>query len=229
MPKLPLIKRQEALIASLKKQPLLIVIRLSNDDFKEIGSPTNNCFCLIEKLNSQGVRHIEIAWSNDPRWFTLINKLRKKFKNILFGVASINTVEALKAVADIEIDYAMSPFWDRVLQQQAINLDFLLIPGIFSPSEIHQASSFGCRLIKLFPASTLGINYLKQVKESIHKLPFIIAAGGLQVKDLKPWISEGYGAITLGRGLIKNNSFDPKLGEWLAEKNNESKTLFLRN
>ncbi len=206
--------QQKAFIASLKAQPLILVLRPKQEDLENKTS-TGSLFSLIEHLQSQGIQHIEIAWTPHPDWSLLVKKLQDRFRDISFGAASITNSFALKCVADLRLNYAMSPFWDINLQKQAQDLNQLLIPGVFSPTEIHQASSFGCRLVKLFPASTLGIKYLDRVKSPMNTLPFIIAAGGLRIASINPWLNAGYGAIAIGCGLFRNKQIDPLLQTWL--------------
>ena len=111
----------------------------------------------------------------------------------------------------------MSPCWDKELQKQSQIIGKVLIPGVFSPSEINQALNFGCRIIKLFPASTLGLNYLQQIKPSLSTFPFIIAAGWLKVIDIDKWFEAGFHTIALGRDLIKGSEIDPFLKKWLSD------------
>ena len=206
--------QQQALIASLQSQPLVVVLRPVLKDF-ETSSSNKPLFSLIEQLSFEGIKHIEIAWSSNPDWMYLMKELHSSFSHIALGAASIKSIVALERVSALGLDYAMTPIWNPALQTQAIRLKQLLVPGAFSPTEIQQAKSFGCQLIKLFPASTLGIKYLHNLKDPIGYLPFMIAAGGLTVKDIKPWIKEGYGAIVLGRGLVHNHKIDPQLQMWL--------------
>ena len=112
----------------------------------------------------------------------------------------------------------MSPCWDPELQLKARDLGQLVIPGVFSPSEIQQAINFGHRAIKIFPASLLGISYLNQIKAAFRPIPFFIAAGGMKIRDINSWLSNGCGAIILGRELIKNCQIDPDLERWLKKK-----------
>ncbi len=201
----------------MRLQPLVVVLRPTSQDLIEPYSK-NHLFSLVEKLNSQNVRHIEIAWSNHHNWPYIIKELKTTFKEISLGAASITTSSALKSAAELELSYAMMPFWDIKLQNQSRELNQVLIPGVFSPSEINQAISFGCELIKLFPASSLGIDYWQQIKISLKSLPFIIAAGGLTAKELNAWLDAGYDAIVLGRKLIANQKLDPELTAWLAKQ-----------
>ncbi len=213
------LSQQEAFIASLKRQPFVVVLRPTNIDFK-LNYSRGSLFDLIEQLHSEGVKHIEVAWSSHPQWISLMKQIKETYKAITLGVASITSSASLESVAELNLSYAMTPIWNPALQNKAKQFKLLLIPGVFSPTEIQQAKSYGCKVIKLFPASTLGIKYIHQVKDPIGSLPFLIAAGGLTIDDLSPWLKEGYGAITLGRGLIQNHYIDPKLKEWLHTNKN---------
>jgi len=206
--------QQKTLISSLQAQPVLIVLHASQEDL-EPSFPDRPLIKTIEKLDELGIKHIEIAWSPLPGWKTLIKEVKEKFKGISLGAASVTKPEGLDSVVEIGLNYSMTPFWDSALQSQAKDLNHLLVPGVFTPTEAKQAIDFGCQLIKLFPASILGINYLQQLKAPIGSLPFVIAAGGLIASDLKPWLASGYGALALGRKLIKDGHFDPDLKAWL--------------
>ena len=208
------INQQEAFISSLQLQPLVVVLRPTQKDFEKPYS-RNPFFSIFEELSFEGVRHIEIGWSSHPDWASLIKELKSSFTNISLGAASITSTTGLKVISELNMEYAMTPIWNPKLQLQARNFNQLLIPGVFSPTEIQQAQLFGCRLIKLFPASTLGIKYLSNLKQPLGKLPFIIASGGLSVDDIIPWLEEGYGAIALGRRLLQNDQINSKLKSWL--------------
>ncbi len=209
--------KQEALIASLRLQPLVVVLRPDLREFEATIS-INLLFELIEELQFEGVRHIEVAWSPHPNWIEIMKELKGSFNGISLGAASITNTFALESLTTLDLDYAMTPTWNPTLQKQARALKQLLVPGVCSPKEAQQSISFGYKLIKLFPASTLGIKYLHTLKEAIGSLPFVIAAGGLTVEDLNPWLKEGYGAIALGRELIQNHQIDPKLQRWVKSK-----------
>ncbi|KGG16708.1 MULTISPECIES: bifunctional 4-hydroxy-2-oxoglutarate aldolase/2-dehydro-3-deoxy-phosphogluconate aldolase [unclassified Prochlorococcus] len=199
--------KQDALIASITSQPLIVLIRISEEDLERLS--TASIVDLINTLNYSGIRNIEIAWSEHPNWILFIKEIRNQFREISFGVASINNTKALEVIKDLGFSFAMSPCWNEELQYKSRELGQLVIPGLFSPTEIQHAFTWGFRVIKLFPASILGIDYLKHLKNTLTPLPLIIAAGGMEIKDIKPWISEGYNAIVLGKSLIENNHIDP--------------------
>ena len=208
-------ERQRHLIASLRSQPLLVVLRPSFLDWSETTFESSPLFALVERLVSAGVQHIEVAWDDHPRWPALMRALMARHRDLHLGVASVVSASALQVVADLGVAFAMSPCLDFQLIAQARAQGQLLVPGVFSPSEIHRAVMHGCDLVKLFPAETLGIDYLSRLSAPMGKLPHVIAAGGLKADDLEAWLAAGYFALALGRGVINDDSVDANLISWL--------------
>ena len=209
------LEAEEALLASLRLQPLIVVLRPQPDDLATSLRP-RPMLGLIEQLVQAGVRHVECAWSASPGWRELILELNLCFSGLSLGAASVTSPDALAAVAELRLAYAMTPCWNPAMQRQALDFNQLLIPGVFSPTEVQQACEFGCRIVKLFPASTLGIDYWHQLTAPFLETPFVIAAGGLKVADLSGWLAAGHDAVALGRGLVVDGRIDPALRSWLS-------------
>jgi 2-dehydro-3-deoxyphosphogluconate aldolase/(4S)-4-hydroxy-2-oxoglutarate aldolase len=89
----------------------------------------------------------------------------------------------------------------------AAQLQFTLVPGVYSPTEVDRARQLGSAIVKLFPASSLGPGYWRRLREPLGEpLPFCIAAGGLQIDDVRPWLAAGVDAVALGSSLITPSS-----------------------
>ena len=206
---------QQWLIASLRSQPLIVVLRPKESDL--LGPFLQTLICQrLDLLADLGVRHIEIAWLNHTRWGDLITAIRVRYPNLQIGVASVTTQTALQAVIDLDLAYAMSPLFDQELVSAAHQCNCCFVPGVMTPTEIRQAVALGCRVVKLFPAVVLGINYHRQISAPMGDLPFMIAAGGLSVCDLDPWLSAGYDAIALGRAVLSTTESTADLRNWLT-------------
>ena len=125
------------------------------------------------------------------------------------------TAEALVDLEACGFPYAMSPCFDPSLLERARRSGILLVPGVFSPTEIQQATAMGCGLVKLFPAASVGVDYLQRLRAPLGPLPQVIAAGGLGVADLDAWLQAGHAAVALGRRVIDVQGPDPALLRWL--------------
>jgi 2-dehydro-3-deoxyphosphogluconate aldolase/(4S)-4-hydroxy-2-oxoglutarate aldolase len=180
------------LIASLRRQPLLLVLRPSRP---LEAVPT------LSELVRLGVRHVEIAWSDHHAWVAECRELRARFPQLLLGAASIVDASALAACRQVGFSYAVSPVLDAELLQ-ASGPELVVVPGVMTPSEVHQARRLGARLVKLFPAVSLGCGYWRRLAAPLGPpLPFCIAAGGLAPADVEPWLAAGVDAVALGSSL----------------------------
>jgi len=183
----------DRLIQSLRAQPLLIVLRP--------GEPLH-ALPTLQRLQALGVIHVEIAWQPLPGWADQMGELIGRFPALELGAASVCMPQGVADAAAAGCRYAVSPVLDAELQQRAAERELLLVPGVMSPSEVHQARRLGCRIVKLFPAVSVGISHWRRLREPLGApLPFCIAAGGLQPADVLPWLEGGVDAVALGSGL----------------------------
>jgi 2-dehydro-3-deoxyphosphogluconate aldolase/(4S)-4-hydroxy-2-oxoglutarate aldolase len=202
-------------MASLAQQPLIIVLRPKESVL--LGPFLQSLLCQrVDQLVELGLHHIEIAWVDHSRWSALITAIRLRHPTLQLGVASVTSQRGLQAVIDLDLPYAMSPLLDQGLVSMAHQHNCCLVPGVMTPTEIRQAVVLGCHVVKLFPAVVLGRDYYRQISAPMGDLPFMIAAGGLTVSDLDSWLSAGYDAIALGRGVLSTTNAIADLSKWLT-------------
>ena len=205
--------KQNILIKSLGIQPLIVVIRLENNFFN-ITNKRKNLLLKIEKLSNYGIKNLEIGWDSNPEWVNLILEIKKKFKSINIGVASISSRQSLDSILSLDLNYSMSPFFNKEIHLQAIKYNQLVIPGISNIENFKEAINLGYKIVKIYPASKLGINFLKELQGFKKKDIFFIGAGGIKSKNLKKLLKSGYDALVIGREL-RNQTPDKDLEIWL--------------
>ena len=207
-------QQQEALIASLSAQPILVVVRPDQADLDGDDGP-GSLLDHLSCLENVGLRHVEIGWQPGQQWRGFVERVRQSCPSLQLGAASVLTAEALVDLEACGLPFAMSPCFDPSLLEMARRSGILLVPGVFSPTEIQQATAMGCGLVKLFPAASVGVDYLQRLRAPLGPLPKVIAAGGLGVADLDAWLQAGHAAVALGRRVIDVLGPDPALPRWL--------------
>ena len=180
------------LVDSLLAQPLLAVLRPAS-----IGVAHRQ----LESLQAVGFVHVELAVEASRAWSQGCLSLAAAFPALRLGAASVRAADQLEAVAEAGLAYAVSPIFDTELLQRARQFGLTLVPGVQSPTEVHQAQRLGCSIVKLFPARPLGPGYWASLAGPLGPLPFCIAAGGLACADVLPWLEQGVDAVALG-GLL---------------------------
>ena len=176
---------------SLRQSPLLAVLRP--------GSPAQ-AQRQIDAVAAAGFHHVELAWSEERWWLELLQALPNRWPDLRFGVAGVRFAEQLVVAHRQGLRFAMSPISCPLMWEQADALDLTLVPGVFSPTEVHRAGARGA--VKLFPAASLGPSYWRQLRGPMAPLPFCIAAGGLRPADLSAWFASGVDAVALGSTLF---------------------------
>ena len=79
-----------------------------------------------------------------------------------------------------------------------------------------EAINLGYKILKIFPASKLGINFIKKLRTDKQKDIFLIGAGGIKSKNINKLLSCGYDALVIGREL-KDQIPDKELTQWLKD------------
>ena len=180
------------LLRALHHQPLLVVLRAE----QPLALAPQ-----LQRLQTLGLRHVELAWSGDAAWADQVASLVGCFPGLSLGVASVCEPVALEAAAAAGLRYAVSPVLDPALILRARQLGLALVPGVMTPSEVHQARQLGCPLVKLFPAAPLGPGYWRSLRQPLGGLPGCIAAGGLGPDQVEAWLAGGVDAVALGGSL----------------------------
>ena len=205
--------KQYNLIRSLKLQPLIVVIRLEYNFFN-LSKKRDDLFLRIDKLSNYGIKNIEIGWDSNPEWVNLILEIKKSFKTINIGVASISSKQSLDSILSLDLNYSMSPIFNKEIHLKAINHNQLVIPGISNIENFKEASNLGYKIVKIFPVSKLGINFIHELQDFKKKDIFFIGAGGIKSKNLNKLLISAYNAFVIGREL-RNQIFDKDLEIWL--------------
>jgi 2-dehydro-3-deoxyphosphogluconate aldolase/(4S)-4-hydroxy-2-oxoglutarate aldolase len=75
------------------------------------------------------------------------------------------------------------------------------MPGCFTPTEILDAWEAGADLVKVFPATSLGPGFIKDVRGPLPQLR-LIPTGGVTRDNAGDWIRAGAVAIGVGSALV---------------------------
>ena len=170
----------------------------------------------IEPLIKAGFNNIEISWSENTNWLDYVSKLISKFPKLNLGSASVINKKSIDDSIKLGLKYSMMKSWDKDLLSYSNSKNHLLIPGIKHIKDLNQAIDSNCKIIKIYPVKdNIEIKNISQYKN----IDFI-AAGDLSISDIPLYQSLGYKAIVIGDKGFKNNKIDPKIYEWLKEKNN---------
>lgn len=131
---------------------------------------------------------------------SIILKLEKK--NLSVGTILSN--KEARFCIDNGVNIMFSPHFDEKLVKFCFDNNSILIPGVFTPTEVMNAFNIGVKVMKFFPChSKENINMLKQYSKIFDKLDIkFIATGGIDYNNYKEILSIK-NVIAVGSSIIK--------------------------
>lgn len=94
----------------------------------------------------------------------------------------------------------VSPHTSEEVIRATKNAGLISVPGVATPTEIADALRFGADVLKFFPASSLGVSFLKSVRDPFPGNTWI-ATGGIALADVDAWVKAGISGFGLGGPL----------------------------
>jgi len=163
-----------------------------------------NVFDYAYILKEEGINLMEITLS-DEQSFQIIQNIKDKFSEIIIGAGSVLTPEQASRAMEVGAQFIVSPGYMENLVNFAKSENFLIIPGVATPTEVMNAILQGVSLLKIFPAIQLTPTFFKEIKGPFPNIK-MIAVGGITTDNVKDFIEAGAHCIGIGSGLFKNQS-----------------------
>jgi 2-dehydro-3-deoxyphosphogluconate aldolase / (4S)-4-hydroxy-2-oxoglutarate aldolase len=163
------------------------------------------CVEVVRALYKAGIRVIEFTNRGAAALqnFKRLNTLREELEGLTLAAGTIRSAEQAGRFIDAGADFLISPFFDADVADLAYINKVLWIPGCMTPTEIHEASKAGCKLVKVFPGNVLGPAFVSAVKEVFPDME-IMPTGGVEVEEtnINAWFNAGVCAVGLGSKLV---------------------------
>ena len=96
----------------------------------------------------------------------------------------------------------ISPNVDVSVIAKTKALGAISMPGALTPTEIVTAYNAGADIVKLFPAGTLGVPYIKAVRGPLGYIP-MSAVGGVRPETIADFLNVGVCGFGVGGELVK--------------------------
>lgn len=164
-------------------------------------------------LFAAGIRAIEVPL-NSPEPFKSIEILAKAFGDrCLTGAGTVLDVANVDRVANAGGGLLVTPNTNPAVIARGVENAMTVMPGFFTPSEGFAAVAAGSRYLKLFPASTGGIDHLKAMLAVLPKAVPVYAVGGVGAANMAEWKKAGAAGFGLGSELFKPDFSDAEISE----------------
>ena len=162
---------------------------------------------VVDALVDGGVRALEVTMTV-PGAVGLIRELAPTMPSgFLLGAGTVTSAETAKAVIDAGATYVVSPVFQPAVIAACHERDVAAMPGCFSPTEIFAAHELGADIIKVFPATSLGPQFIKDVRAPLPQVK-LMPTGGVSLDNAHDWIRAGAVAVGIGAALLDSKAIE---------------------
>ena len=153
---------------------------------------------VFDALAEGGVKAIEVTMTV-PNAVALIGELAKSLPpGIVLGAGT---------VIDAGARFIVSPVFRRDVVTTCLERGVVAAPGCFSPTEILDAHELGADVVKVFPATALGPQYIKDLRAPMPQLR-LMPTGGVTLDNAGEWIRAGAVAVGVGSALLDTKAIE---------------------
>lgn len=178
---------------SIDLPPLVAILRgIRPEEILEVAG------ALVEA----GIRGIEVPL-NSPEPLLSIRRLTERYGNeCLCGAGTVLKPAQVDAVADAGGKLIVTPNIDRAVIARSVELGLQAVPGFATATEAFAAIDAGATALKLFPASTYGVQHVKALRAVLPATLKVFAVGGVGAGNLAEWANAGIDGIGFGTDIF---------------------------
>ncbi len=148
-----------------------------------------------------GLTTLEITL-NTPGAADVIHQLQNSIGDVLnIGAGTVCSLDELDIALNAGASFIVTPIIEEEVIKKCVANGIPVFPGAFTPSEIYRAWSLGAEMIKLFPATKMGPDYIKEVLAPLNKIK-LMPTGGVSPENCEAFFKAGASAVGMGSNLF---------------------------
>jgi 2-dehydro-3-deoxyphosphogluconate aldolase/(4S)-4-hydroxy-2-oxoglutarate aldolase len=167
----------------------------------------------VAALRRGGVHALEITMTVPGAADIIRDLVRTRPPGALIGAGTVLDAGAATDVIAAGADFVVSPITDRETIQACREAGVLVVPGAFTPTEIVAAWRAGADIVKVFPATSLGPQFFRDVRGP---LPYVrlMPTGGVTLENARNFLAAGACCVGIGAALVDAKAVET--GNWEA-------------
>jgi 2-dehydro-3-deoxyphosphogluconate aldolase/(4S)-4-hydroxy-2-oxoglutarate aldolase len=137
----------------------------------------------------------------------------KMTEKMVIGAGTVITKDLCEKAINAGAKYIIAPDVNPEVIAHCVKHDTAVLPGAATATEILTARRYGAKMVKIFPAAALGLDYIKQLRGPIDDVDFV-AVGGVRPETISDFFAAGCIAIGIGESAVKKEFVEK--GDWRA-------------
>jgi 2-dehydro-3-deoxyphosphogluconate aldolase/(4S)-4-hydroxy-2-oxoglutarate aldolase len=184
-------KAKEVLDAILATK-VIAVIRMSNP--RQLAR-------VVEAIERGGVRAIEITMTTPSALEIIAEMAAGKRAGSLIGAGTVLDARTAERVIGAGADFVVSPVTNAEMIDICKRNETFVAPGAFTPNEILAAWNKGADVVKVFPATSVGPKYFRDLRGPLPQVR-LMPTGGVNIENAGEFMRSGACCVAIGTALL---------------------------
>ncbi|WP_338868419.1 bifunctional 4-hydroxy-2-oxoglutarate aldolase/2-dehydro-3-deoxy-phosphogluconate aldolase [Spirosoma sp. SC4-14] len=174
------------------KAPLVGIIRgLLADEVSQI----------LPLYRDAGLTTIEITMNTAGAEAIIADALTAHSNGLNIGAGTVCTKDELEKALDAGAQFIVTPIINKKVIKACVKRGIPIFPGAYTPTEAYMAWSLGASMVKIFPATSLGPSYIKELKAPLNQLK-VMPTGGISLDNMSAYLKAGADGLGVGSQLL---------------------------
>ena len=167
---------------------------------------------LLDSCLLGGLQFVEFTLNSEES-LSCIESASKRFSSgLCIGAGTVVSVSDVTRAVNVGAQFVVSPSFNADVASYCNERRLAYFPGALTPTEIERSWNAGAAMVKVFPASQMGPDYLVTVQGPFKDI-LLLAVGGIKASNVDKYLRAGASAVAIGgsvfsRSRIKNKDFD---------------------
>lgn len=164
-----------------------------------------------------GIKPIEVTMTV-PGAIDVIKEFKSAMKDeVLVGAGTVLDPETARAVILAGAEFIVTPTLNLRVIEMCRRYGKIVIAGAFSPTEILTAWEAGADIVKVFPATVGGPQYLQDIRGPLPQIN-LVPTGGVDLENTPDFIRAGAVAVAVGNSLVDKKALSEGKYDLITEK-----------
>lgn len=189
-----------------KKAPIVGIIRnVSLEDVKQI----------LPVYRQAGLTTIEITMNTPGAEDIIRYAVEHESEGLNIGAGTVCTKEDLENALEAGAQFIVTPIINKKIIKSCAKKGVPIFPGGYTPTELYNAWTWGATMVKIYPATSLGPEYIKDLKAPLNHLK-VLPTGGVSLENMDQFLKAGADGLGIGSQLFDKKMIQNK--DWTGLK-----------
>lgn len=172
---------------------------------------------VVEAIRVGGVKCIEITMTVPGAVEIIASMVKKVPADVVIGAGTVTDPATARDVIRAGARFVVGPVFRPEVVRCCRDAGVAALPGCYTPTEILAAWEAGADIVKVFPATSLGPKYFKDVAGPFPHIR-LMPTGGVTIDNVGEWVKAGAVAVGIGSDLLDKKAIDEGRYDILTER-----------